>query len=67
MKNTLPILAWFSTAVAVVMMLFGAIAFLAGGRFLQHGWDSYFYPAMNFLLLALVLNQFYRIYSCKNE
>jgi hypothetical protein len=67
MKKYLNYLAWISTIVALVLMLFGFIAFLAGGRFMAHNWANYFYPAMNFLLLAIVLLLFQRIGMLKKD
>ena len=55
MKNTLKMIAWFSGAIGIVMMLIGIIAVAAGGIFLNHMWSNYFYPAYNFLLLGIFL------------
>ena len=55
MKNTLKMLAWFSGAVGIIMMLVGIIAVIAGGILWEHMWSSYFYPAYNFLLLGIFL------------
>jgi len=53
MKKYLKIFAWVCGAVAIVMMLLGIIAFLAGGRLMNHNWANYFYPAYNFMILGI--------------
>ena len=55
MKNTLKILAWFSGAIGIIMMIVGTIAVLAGGILWNHMWSNYFYPSYNFLLLGIFL------------
>jgi len=67
MKNYFKIGAWLCSLVAAVMMLMGIIAVVAGGIFLQHKWDTYFYPAYNFLLAGILLLLFYIVYNDKKE
>ena len=55
MRNLLKIFGWVSGTIAIVMMLFGIIAVLNGGIFINHRWSNYFYPAYNFLLLGVFL------------
>ncbi|HEX7410549.1 MAG TPA: hypothetical protein VF298_00225 [Bacteroidales bacterium] len=67
MKNYFKIGAWLCAIVAGAMMLLGIIAVIAGGRFLEHRWANYFYPAYNFLLAGIFLLLFYIVYNDKKE
>lgn len=55
MKKVFQTIAWISGAVAIIMMILGIIAVLAGGILWNHMWSTYFYPAYNFLLLGIFL------------
>ena len=46
-------MAWINGGVAIILMLLGIIAVLAGNSFLGHFWTSYYYPAYNFTLLGI--------------
>jgi hypothetical protein len=55
MKKLLVLAAWANGLVAIVLMLLGIIARLAGGILMNHWWANYFYPAGVFLLLGIFL------------
>jgi hypothetical protein len=55
MKNILKISAWVIGGIGIMMMLLGIIAVINDNHFLGHFWQSYFYPAYNFLLLGIFL------------
>ena len=55
MKNLYKIIAWILTGIGSILLLCSIIAVLAGGRFFNHVWTTYYFTTYNFLLLAVVL------------
>lgn len=56
MKKVFCVLAWLNGLVGAGLMLLGGITFLVGHEILTiKNWENAFYPAYNFLLLAILL------------
>jgi hypothetical protein len=56
MKKLFCVLSWLSGLFGVGMMLIGCIKFILGTEFLGiKNWENVYYPAYNFLLLAILL------------
>jgi hypothetical protein len=56
MKKIFCVLSWLSGLLGVGMMLLGSIKFILGTEFLGvKNWENAYYPAYNFLLLAILL------------
>jgi hypothetical protein len=55
MKNLYKIIAWFLTGIGALLLLCAIIGVLAGGKFMNHWWNTYYFSAYNFMLLAIVL------------
>lgn len=56
MKKLFCVLSWLSGLFGVAMMLIGCIKFILGTEFLGiKNWGNVYYPAYNFLLLAILL------------
>jgi len=59
MKNLYKIIAWILTGIGSILLLCAIIGVLAGGHFLNHLWNTYYFSAYNFFMLAIVLLLFY--------
>ena len=59
MKNLYKLIAWILTGIGSILLLCAIIGVLAGGRFLTHLWNTYYFSAYNFFMLAIVLLLFY--------
>jgi len=56
MKKLFCVLSWLSGLAGIALMLIGGIKFLMGTEFLGiKNWENVYYPAYNFLLLAILL------------
>ena len=55
MKKLFCVFSWFSGVFGVVLMIIGGILFLVGHPILGiKNWENVFYPAYNFLILAIL-------------
>lgn len=59
MKNLYKIIAWCFTGIGALLLLCAIIGVLAGGKFLNHFWTTYYFVTYNFLLLAIVFLLFH--------